>query len=84
MGVCVEGEDAWGKGLGCPSALTHTTALQRILAPGKLRFEHVRVPRDALLDAFSSVAPDGAFTSRCGEGMGATAPKPDFQPPLPF
>ncbi|KAI8462801.1 MAG: hypothetical protein J3K34DRAFT_498174 [Monoraphidium minutum] len=30
---------------------------------GKLRFERVRVPRDALLDAFSSVAPDGTFTS---------------------
>jgi alkylation response protein AidB-like acyl-CoA dehydrogenase len=30
---------------------------------GKLRFDRVRVPRGALLDAFSSVAPDGAFTS---------------------
>ena len=30
---------------------------------GKLWFDHVRVPRDALLDAFSSVAPDGAFAS---------------------
>lgn len=30
---------------------------------GKLRFERVRVPRDALLDAFSSVAPDGTFSS---------------------
>ncbi|GBF93833.1 acyl-coenzyme A oxidase peroxisomal [Raphidocelis subcapitata] len=35
---------------------------------GKLRFEHVRVPRAALLDAFSSVAADGSFTS--------TIPKP--------
>ncbi len=30
---------------------------------GKLRFEHVKVPRDALLDAFSSVGPDGSFSS---------------------
>lgn len=30
---------------------------------GKLSFHHYRVPRDALLDAFSSVAPDGTFTS---------------------
>lgn len=30
---------------------------------GKLWFDHVRVPRQYLLDAFSQVAPDGAFTS---------------------
>lgn len=31
---------------------------------GKLWFDHVRVPRGALLDAFSSVAPDGSFSSK--------------------
>ncbi|KAG2446914.1 hypothetical protein HYH02_008070 [Chlamydomonas schloesseri] len=30
---------------------------------GKLWFDNVRVPREALLDAFSSVSPDGAFSS---------------------
>ncbi|KAJ9533953.1 hypothetical protein QJQ45_027022 [Haematococcus lacustris] len=30
---------------------------------GKLWFDHVRVPRAALLDAWSQVAPDGTFTS---------------------
>ncbi|GAB4821263.1 hypothetical protein N2152v2_008309 [Parachlorella kessleri] len=30
---------------------------------GKLWFDHVRVPRSALLDAFSQVGPDGSFTS---------------------
>jgi acyl-CoA oxidase len=30
---------------------------------GKLLFNHVRVPADALLNAFSDVAPDGTFTS---------------------
>lgn len=30
---------------------------------GKLWFEHYRAPRAALLDAFSSVAADGTFTS---------------------
>jgi len=33
---------------------------------GKLWFEHYRVPRDALLDAFSQVAADGTFTSSIG------------------
>jgi hypothetical protein len=46
--------------------LTHCTAA---LPPpphqdnAKLRFEHMAVPLDALLDAFSSVAPDGTFRS---------------------
>jgi len=31
---------------------------------GKLWFDHVRVPRTALLNAHSDVAPDGTFTSR--------------------
>lgn len=30
---------------------------------GQLWFDHVRVPRDALLDAFASVAEDGAYSS---------------------
>ena len=30
---------------------------------GKLLFNHVRVPADALLNAFSDVTPDGVFTS---------------------
>ena len=30
---------------------------------GQLWFDHVRVPRDALLDAFASVAADGSYTS---------------------
>ncbi|WP_371079205.1 hypothetical protein, partial [Salmonella enterica] len=30
---------------------------------GKLLFNHVRVPADALLNAFSDVSPDGTFTS---------------------
>ena len=30
---------------------------------GQLWFDHVRVPRDALLDAFASVAADGAYSS---------------------
>lgn len=34
---------------------------------GKLWFDHVRVPRAALLDAFSQVDRDGAFR-RCGCG----------------
>lgn len=33
---------------------------------GQFWLDHVRVPRDALLDAFSSVAPDGAFASVIG------------------
>ena len=30
---------------------------------GQLWFDHVRVPRDALLDAFASVGEDGAYSS---------------------
>ncbi len=30
---------------------------------GQLWFDHVRVPRDALLDAFASVGADGAYSS---------------------
>jgi acyl-CoA oxidase len=30
---------------------------------GQLWFDHVRVPRESLLDAYGSVAPDGTYTS---------------------
>ena len=30
---------------------------------GRLSFDHVRIPREALLDRFASVAPDGTYTS---------------------
>ncbi|MFC3689898.1 acyl-CoA dehydrogenase [Aquipuribacter hungaricus] len=30
---------------------------------GRLRFDHVRVPREALLDRYAQVAPDGTYTS---------------------
>jgi acyl-CoA oxidase len=38
----------------------------------KLSFDRVRVPREGLLDAHSTVAPDGAFTSRVGRPRGAS------------
>ena len=37
----------------------------------KLSFDRVRVPREGLLDAHSTVAPDGAFASRVGRPRGA-------------
>ncbi|MGY1635399.1 acyl-CoA dehydrogenase [Geodermatophilus sp. SYSU D00742] len=33
---------------------------------GRLAFDHVRVPRDMLLDRYGSVAPDGTYTSSIG------------------
>ena len=54
----------------------------------QLWFDHVRVPRDALLDAFASVGPDGAYSSAIpsvsqrfgtmvgGLTTGASAPTP--------
>uniref|UniRef100_A0A0V0J4W4 Acyl-coenzyme A oxidase n=1 Tax=Schistocephalus solidus TaxID=70667 RepID=A0A0V0J4W4_SCHSO len=35
----------------------------------RLNFNHVRVPRDALLDRYSSVSPDGQYTSSIGGGV---------------
>jgi acyl-CoA oxidase len=35
---------------------------------GRLVFDHVRVPREALLDRFGSVAPDGTYSSPIDDG----------------